>query len=60
MRISIVTVCRNAAATIEGTIHSVSSQTHCDVEHIIVDGASTDGTQDIVREHEAVIAKWVS
>ena len=60
MRISVVTVCRNTAATIEDTIRSVSSQTHCDVEHIIIDGASSDGTQNIIRKHEAVIARWVS
>ena len=50
MKISIITVCYNAADTIGDTIASVAAQTHPDVEHIIVDGASTDGsTAQIAR-----------
>lgn len=45
MKISIVTVSYNAASTISDTITSVQSQDYTDIEHIIVDGASTDGTQ---------------
>lgn len=60
MKISVVTVCRNAESTIENTIDSVAGQTCNNVEHIIVDGASTDGTLDIIRRYEAVVAKWVS
>lgn len=44
-----VTVCWNSEATIEGTLKSVAAQTHPFVEHIIVDGASTDRTMEIVR-----------
>ncbi len=43
MKISIVTVSRNSAATIRDTLASVRDQTHPQVEHIVVDGASTDG-----------------
>lgn len=49
MRISVITVCRNAEKTIADTIRSVRAQDHADYEHIIVDGASTDGTLDVVR-----------
>lgn len=49
MKISIVTVSYNAAATIADTIASVQAQSHSDLEHIIIDGASQDGTQAIVQ-----------
>jgi glycosyltransferase involved in cell wall biosynthesis len=49
MRISVITVCRNAEKTIADTIQSVRAQDYTDYEHIIVDGASTDATLDIVR-----------
>jgi glycosyltransferase involved in cell wall biosynthesis len=48
MKISIVTVAWNAAATIEDTLRSVAAQTHGDIEHIVIDGGSTDDTMAIV------------
>jgi glycosyltransferase involved in cell wall biosynthesis len=51
MRVSIITVCYNSAATIADTIKSVKSQNFADLEHIIVDGSSTDDTIDIIRSH---------
>ena len=50
MRFSIVTICFNAKNEIRQTIKSVLSQSFTDYEYIVIDGASTDGTQDIVRE----------
>lgn len=44
MRISIITVCKNAADMVGGCIRSVQDQTHHDLEHWIIDGASTDST----------------
>jgi glycosyltransferase involved in cell wall biosynthesis len=60
MKISVVTVCRNSKHTIEDTIRSVACQTYEPVEHIIIDGSSTDGTQSIIRGYDDVVAKWVS
>lgn len=51
MKISVVTVCYNSAATILDTLHSVNAQSHGDVEHVIVDGGSSDLTMELVRRH---------
>lgn len=60
MKISIVTVALNAADTLADTLQSVASQTHVETEHIVVDGASTDGTLDIAARHGSHLAKIVS
>ena len=60
MRVSIVTAVLNGAGTLEETIHSVLSQEHDDVEHVVVDGGSTDGTLEIIRAFESRIGPWVS
>ena len=52
MKISIVTATYNSGATLRDTMESVLRQTYTQIEHIIVDGASTDNTMDIVRELE--------
>jgi len=57
VRISVITVCYNSAITLRETLASVAEQTHPDVEHTVVDGASTDNTLDIVREHGAHVAR---
>jgi glycosyltransferase involved in cell wall biosynthesis len=59
-KVSIITVCFNSAQTIRDTIESVLAQTYSDLEYIIVDGVSTDGTQDIVKSYGERIAKFVS
>lgn len=51
MKISIVTVSYNSSLTISSTIESVLSQKNIDLEYIIVDGASKDGTVDIIRQY---------
>jgi glycosyltransferase involved in cell wall biosynthesis len=50
-RFSIVTACRNSAGTIEQCMQSVSGQRGVELEHIVVDGNSTDGTLDIVARN---------
>lgn len=60
MKISIVTVSFNSATTIARTLQSVASQTWPDAEHIVVDGASTDGTMAVVAEHRAGLAQVLS
>lgn len=49
MKISVITICYNAVNDIERTIRSVLDQTFDDIEYIVVDGASKDGTPDRVR-----------
>ncbi len=56
---SIITPVLNQASTIEKCIESVAAQ-HVNVEHIIIDGGSADGTVDIIRKHEDKLASWVS
>jgi glycosyltransferase involved in cell wall biosynthesis len=51
MKITIITVAYNAAATIRDTIESVASQSYPHIEYIVVDGASTDGTGQILSEN---------
>ncbi|MBS0286862.1 MAG: glycosyltransferase [Proteobacteria bacterium] len=51
LRISLITVSFNSAKTIAQTIESVLAQDYPNIEYIIIDGASTDGTQDIVKQY---------
>ncbi len=58
--VSVVTVVFNGAKHIEETIQSVASQTYRNIEHIVIDGGSTDGTVDIIRRHDATLSYWMS
>lgn len=57
---SIVTVVRNGADTLERTILSVAEQDFEDREYIVLDGASTDGTQAIIARHAGLVSQWRS
>ena len=59
MNLSIITAVRNGAETLRGCIESVQKQT-IPAEHIIIDGASTDGTFDIIAQYRSSIAKVIS
>lgn len=52
MKISIVTITYNAEAVLQRTLDSVSSQTYRGIEHLIIDGASKDGTMDLVSRYK--------
>ena len=71
MKLSIITINYNNAEGLRKTLASVAEQTYRDIEHIIIDGGSTDGSVDIIREyaedqtsnikhHTSHIVKWVS
>ena len=58
--ISIITVVYNGISNIEKTILSVINQEYEDIEYIIIDGGSTDGTVDIIKKYQDRITYWVS
>lgn len=54
MKVTIITACFNRVQTIEGAIQSVLAQDYPNIEYIIVDGASTDGTLGIIQKYQAI------
>lgn len=60
MKVSIITVVYNNAHVIKSAIDSVLSQTYHDIEYIIIDGKSTDGTVDVISSYGSKIAKYIS
>lgn len=58
--VSVITVTYNAADMLERTLRSIEAQRYAEMETIIVDGKSKDGTVDIIRKHEGAVSKWVS
>ncbi len=49
LKVSIITVCRNSENAIRSCLESVQSQSYKNIEHVIIDGASSDGTLDVIR-----------
>ncbi len=62
MKISIITITYNSAKSLPRALESVRSQTYGDIEHIIVDGASTDGTKELIEAYAAAHKNvhWIS
>ncbi|MBO6497566.1 MAG: glycosyltransferase [Roseivirga sp.] len=60
MKVSIVTVVYNGASFIKSAIKSVLSQDYSDIEYIVIDGASTDGTMDIINQYKDQISHIIS
>ena len=60
VKVSIITVVYNSVDTLEQTIKSVINQSYKNIEYIIVDGGSTDGSIDIIKKYDKDIQMWVS
>ena len=60
MKISVITVSYNSAKTIADTLATVAMQTHTDIEHLVIDGASKDDTLEIVRGHATPQLRLIS
>lgn len=59
-KISVITIVKNGRQFIEQTIKSILTQSYDNLEYIVVDGGSTDGTIDIIKSYEVKITKWIS
>ncbi|MBL7129384.1 MAG: glycosyltransferase [Ignavibacteria bacterium] len=60
MNFSIITVVYNSESALEKTIKSITEQVFKDIEYIVIDGGSTDGTVDIIKKYEKSISLWIS
>ena len=55
LKVSIITVCHNSTSTIESTLQSVANQSYTNVEHVVIDGASTDDTVEIIKRYKTML-----
>lgn len=60
MKVTILTICYNRVNTIEETIQSVLSQDYPAIEYILIDGASTDGTQKVIEKYQSELTTYIS
>jgi len=60
MKITIITVCYNSENTIEKTFQSLQSQTYNNIEYIVIDGYSRDGTKRIIENYKDIIFKFIT
>ncbi len=59
-KLSIITINYNNKEGLEKTIKSVVNQTHKDIEYVVIDGGSTDGSKELIEQHKQSITYWVS
>ncbi len=59
-KLSIITVVYNGADLLEGTIQSIRKPYHQDIEYLVIDGGSQDGTLDVIHNNDDLIDLWVS
>jgi len=59
-KVSIITVCLNAAKHIENALKSVVDQTYPEIEHVVIDGGSTDGTLEVIRRYRTDLGYFLS
>ena len=60
MKISIITINYNDVEGLRKTISSVTAQSYKNIEYIVIDGGSNDGSKAIIEEQEEGILKWIS
>ncbi|RYE28600.1 MAG: glycosyltransferase [Sphingobacteriaceae bacterium] len=60
MKVSVITVCYNAVSTIEASIHSLLNQDYENLEYLVIDGGSTDGTVDVIKRYLPQINYFIS
>ena len=60
IKLSIITINYNDADGLKKTLESVAAQTYPNIEHIIVDGGSTDNSVDVIREYESTLTSSLS
>ena len=60
MKVTIITVTLNSEKFLSDCIQSVKNQSYSNIEHIIIDGKSNDGTLEIIRRNQKYISKWIS
>ena len=60
MKVSIITICFNSSKTIENTFKSIKRQSHKNIEYLVIDGGSTDGTLELIEKYKSIISVFVS
>ena len=60
MKVSVITVCFNSEKTIEDTLKSVAAQTYQNIEYIVIDGASSDSTNEVIEKYIDLVSVHVS
>lgn len=59
-KVTVITVCRNNKDALKLTMHNVSSLQYPNLEYIVIDGRSSDGTLELLEKYQGLLNKWVS